>query len=101
MRDLLSWSLSLGRWANVQVRIHAFFLLLGMFVLHVATSADWPLGYALSLIGILLASVLLHEAAHVLAARRCGGHADQVLIWPLGGLIPARLRRVTRGPSCW
>jgi Zn-dependent protease len=45
--------------------------------------------YALALSAILLASLLLHEAAHVLAARRGGGRADQILIWPLGGLIPA------------
>lgn len=89
MRDVLSWSLSLGRWAHVQVRLHAFFLLLGVFVLHAATVGTWPLWYALSLLAILFVSLLLHEAAHVLAARRCGGRADHVLIWPLGGLYPA------------
>jgi Zn-dependent protease len=96
MRDVLSWSLSLGRWANVQVRLHAFFLLLVVFVLHAATTQAWPLWYAVSLLGILLASLLLHEAAHVLAARRAGGHADQILIWPLGGLIPAAAPRDVR-----
>jgi stage IV sporulation protein FB len=96
MRDVLSWSLSLGRWANVQVRVHAFFLLLGVFVLHAASTGAWPLWYALSLMGILLASLLLHEAAHVLAARRCGGHADQILVWPLGGLYPASAPRDAR-----
>lgn len=89
MRDVLSWSLSLGRWAHVQVRLHAFFLLLGVFVLHVASVGTWPLWYALSLLAILLVSLVLHEAAHVLAARRCGGRAEQVLIWPLGGLYAA------------
>jgi Zn-dependent protease len=96
MRDVLSWSLSLGRWANVQVRVHAFFLLLGVFVLHAASTDAWPVWYAISLLGILLASLLLHEAAHVLAARRCGGHADQILVWPLGGLVPAVAPRDAR-----
>lgn len=96
MRDVLSWSLSLGRWANVQVRVHAFFLLLGVFVLHAASAGDRTLWYAFALLGILLASLLLHEAAHVLAARRCGGYADQVLIWPLGGLVPAAAPRDAR-----
>jgi Zn-dependent protease len=47
-------------------------------------------------LGVLLASLLLHEAAHVLAARRCGGHAEQVLIWPLGGLIRSAAPRDAR-----
>jgi Zn-dependent protease len=34
--------------------------------------------------GFLL--VLLHEFGHVLACRRVGGHADCVVLWPLGGL---------------
>ncbi len=89
MRDVLSWNLSLGRWADCHVRVHVFFLLLVVFLLHAATGDPWPTWYALALAGILLASLLLHEAAHVLAARRCGGRADQILIWPLGGLVPA------------
>jgi Zn-dependent protease len=89
MRDVQSWSLSLGRWADCVVRVHAFFIILLVFLLHAATNGIWPAWYPLALGAVLLASLLLHEAAHVLAARRCGGRADQVLIWPLGGLIPA------------
>ncbi len=35
---------------------------------------------------ILLGTVLIHELGHALAARRVGGHADGILLWPLGGL---------------
>src|SRR5207248_2419203 len=43
---------------------------------------------------ILFVSVLLHEFGHCFAARSVGGDAQEVLLWPLGGLanvdVPAR-----------
>jgi Zn-dependent protease len=36
----------------------------------------------------LFISVLLHELAHCYAAFRVGGHADEIVIGPLGGLAP-------------
>lgn len=35
---------------------------------------------------ILFATILIHELGHALAARSVGGHADGILMWPLGGL---------------
>ncbi|MFN9977805.1 MAG: hypothetical protein ACK58T_48650, partial [Phycisphaerae bacterium] len=37
---------------------------------------------------VILISLLIHEFAHVLAARSLGGKIDEVIIWPLGGLGP-------------
>ena len=37
-------------------------------------------------LGILLSSVLLHEIGHLVAAWYLGGHADQIVLGPLGGL---------------
>jgi stage IV sporulation protein FB len=37
-------------------------------------------------IGSLFALVLLHEYGHCVACRWVGGSADQILMWPLGGL---------------
>ena len=39
---------------------------------------------------VVLYSVLLHEVAHLLAARGTGGDMEDVILWPLGGLSPAR-----------
>lgn len=36
--------------------------------------------------GILLASVVLHELAHLVVSRSLGGDMDQIQLWPLGGL---------------
>lgn len=88
MRDLLSWNLSLGRWGGVQVRLHVFFLLFIVVALHFGSAANDQLFWeTCAVLGILLASVLAHELGHCLAAWHMGGSADQILLWPLGGLI--------------
>lgn len=85
MRDLLSWNISLGRWAGVHVRLHAFFLLFALFALHFG-AREQLLGYTCLGLAILLVSALAHEFGHCMAAWKVGGSADQILIWPLGGL---------------
>jgi Zn-dependent protease len=94
MRDFSSWSLNLGKWHGVHVRLHAFFLLFGVCTLYLMTAkalglTDDPgqgMFYGLMLLGILFLSVLAHEVAHCLAAFRVGGGGDQIVIWPFGGL---------------
>jgi Zn-dependent protease len=34
----------------------------------------------------LFAIVLMHEFGHALACRSVGGRADQIVLWPLGGV---------------
>jgi Zn-dependent protease len=88
MRDLVSWSVNLRRWRGVQLRMHAFCLALVVAVLYLTTRHPeyGLLRYGLVLLPILLVSLLLHEIGHALAAVRVGGHVDQIVIWPLGGL---------------
>jgi stage IV sporulation protein FB len=94
MRDLLGWNLSLGRWAGIHVRVHVFFILLVIVALYLGDTND-PKGEllidaAVSL-AILFVSVLAHELGHCFAARRMGGRADQIMLWPLGGLVSINL----------
>lgn len=90
MRDLLSWNIYLGRWCGVQLRLHVFFLLFAVFAVptrsaDAAADAGW---YGLTALGLLLASALLHEIGHCLTARYLGSNPDQIMLWPLGGLVP-------------
>lgn len=87
MRDLLSWNLSLGRWAGVRVRLHVFFVIFAILAL----SPQGDPRYGAVALGILLASVLLHEIGHCVAARGVGGHADEILLWPFGGLAQVQV----------
>ena len=84
----LFWSFGVGVWFGTRVRISVFFPL---FVVLVCFKLGLYLGGAVSL--VMAVSVLLHEFGHIFAARATGGTADEILLWPLGGLAyvePAR-----------
>jgi Zn-dependent protease len=90
-REPHNWSLPLpGRLLGATVRIHILFpcVALGV-VMWVATSREFAPGLwmqACAVMAMLFACVLLHELAHVVAARWLGGDAPEILLWPLGGL---------------
>lgn len=90
MRDWSFWSVSLGRFAGVQVRLHAFFLLFALAILFMASgdASAALLGPCALALAVLLVSVLLHELAHGIAAQRVGGHVDELVLGPFGGLSP-------------
>ena len=94
----MTWSVRLGRFAGITVRVHVIFLLFIVIeLLRSGTgSADRsdPFSHGLALVaiamGCLFMIVLLHEFGHCLACRKVGGFADEILMWPLGGLAYCR-----------
>ncbi len=100
MRDPFTWSFPIGRLFGVTVRIHLLFPLvaLGLVLRYGLAPAvgDPNAGDkgvipgtwidAAMVIALLFLTVLLHEFGHCFAARRVGGEANEVLLWPLGGL---------------
>ena len=78
---LSSWSFPIGNWFRTDVRVSVFLPIL-MFLLSI--KLGWRLGLAVN--GVVFVSILLHEFGHVFAARGTGGQADEILMWPLGGL---------------
>jgi stage IV sporulation protein FB len=86
MRDPLTWSLSLGRWiGGITVRVHILFFLFTAYQLYSFHHyGEFRLG--LCIMAILWLSVLLHEYGHCFAAQWVGGHAEEIVMWPLGGL---------------
>lgn len=94
MDNPINWSLSVGRLFDVRVRVHLFFLFGAVYVLSQdlkhAEAARQPLSEALAwgmgTSAALFLMVLLHEFGHCFGARRVGGSADEILLWPLGGL---------------
>lgn len=89
----MSWSVPVGRIAGVSIRLHLFLLLfIAVELLRATFPAGDALGTSLSpavvatALALLIAIVLLHEFGHCVACRRFGGIAEEVLLWPLGGL---------------
>jgi Zn-dependent protease len=91
MRDPFSWSFPLGRVFGITVRVHLLFPLFALaMILRVAFDKDFK-GTGLwvdttIVLALLFFSVLLHEFGHCFAARSVEGDAQEVLLWPLGGL---------------
>lgn len=95
----MKWSLRIATIAGTEVRIHATFLLLLLFVTSQALSEGlgWTgAGQMVLLVCALFFCVLLHEFGHVTAARRYGIKTPDITLWPIGGI--ARLERLPREP---
>ncbi len=83
-----SWSILIGRLFGVEVRVHLTFLILPLFVFWTEYSVHGSANGSrdLALVGIILACVAAHEAAHMLVARRAGMVAKAVILLPLSGV---------------
>ncbi|MBL9149902.1 MAG: site-2 protease family protein [Phycisphaerae bacterium] len=91
--DPRTWSFRIARMARVDVRLHLLFILfVAVEILRSAFPASDDSSVRLSFLttvgsmGVLFVIVLLHEFGHVFACRGTGGTADEILLWPLGGL---------------
>ncbi|MCC7292221.1 MAG: hypothetical protein IT449_09200 [Phycisphaerales bacterium] len=94
MDNPINWSVKVGRAFAIDIRLHIIFILWVVFqVIRDAADAakaggsTWSiLGWSIAPSAILFTSVLLHEFGHCFGSRWMGGEADQILLWPLGGL---------------
>jgi Zn-dependent protease len=88
MRDPMTWSIPLFRAFGIQVKLHILYVLITLVMLVRVYSVDKThlAEFALIWVVMLFVMVLLHEFGHCFAARRVDGEADEILMWPLGGL---------------
>lgn len=107
MRDQGIWSISLGTWGGVPVRLHGLFLLFAVFTAYLAwlyvhpwgaaagaeaADAELPVAWlAVTSLVVLFIGVLAHELGHVFTAIRVGGQAEDIVLGPWGGLTPMQL----------
>ena len=80
--DFLGGSVRIGRWFDVEVRVHMLFFVFMAFQIITANDKAWAVTFWTMLFGI----VLVHEFGHCFGARSVGGSAHNILMWPLGGL---------------
>lgn len=92
----MNWSFRVGQLFGIQIRLHLVFVLGALYLFAEAfRRANENIGMrgafdGLISIFILFSIVLLHEFGHCWGARKSGGEADEVLLWPLGGLASVR-----------
>jgi CBS domain-containing protein/Zn-dependent protease len=81
-----SWSFPLGRWFGVDIRIHAFFLLLTGPCMLAATSRNLDIWRGLMLWLLLLIVVTVREVPRLIASAYFGLQIRSILLLPTGGL---------------
>lgn len=95
----MTWSFPIGRLLGSQLRIHATFFLLLLWVGVTAYGAGGT--YAalvnVSYVLLLFACVIAHEYGHALMARRFGIRTPDITLLPIGGM--ARLERMPEKPG--
>jgi Zn-dependent protease len=84
LNAFMSLSVPAGRIAGISIRIHILFIIYVCF--QVWDLRNQGTVFALALFAGVYVCILLHEFGHAFSARWCGGQADEILIWPLGGL---------------
>ncbi len=91
-----SGSLKLGRLAGIAVNLHWSVALVAVLLVGSLSSV---LGWTAAVIGVVLfmISILAHELAHALVARRFDVDTDSIELWALGGI--ARLNREAPSPK--
>src|ERR1700686_3208603 len=85
--SMRSWSIPFGRLFGIEIRIHLTFLFLFFFVWTTEGSTQDASAAlrGLALVGIVFASVVLHELGHALMARGSGIPAKGIILLPIGG----------------
>ncbi|MGC9158791.1 MAG: CBS domain-containing protein [Terracidiphilus sp.] len=79
------WTIPLGRWMGVEVRVHAFFPLLAAVCLVLGGNSGTLRGLGLFL--LVVSAVLVRETARVLVAAWLGLRLRAILLLPIGGLF--------------
>lgn len=95
----MTWSFSIGRLFGSELRVHATFFLLLLWVGLVAwADGGWPAAAEnLLFVAALFACVVAHEFGHALTARRYGIRTPDITLLPIGGL--ARLESMPEKPG--
>jgi len=80
-------SVRVARIAGIEIRMHWTFLALVVVVVWASTGSGAATMVAnLVWIGAVFASVLVHEYAHCIVARRRGAVVEDILLLPIGGV---------------
>jgi stage IV sporulation protein FB len=95
----MSWSFPIGRLLGSELRVHATFFLLLIWIGGVAWAQAGPMAALVNVVYILLlfVCVIAHEYGHALMARRFGIKTPDITLLPIGGL--ARLMKMPDKPA--
>ena len=100
-------TIRLGRIAGIEVGIHWSLLVIGVLLVGSLAGGELPalaphahgsyLAAAVLAVVLFFASILAHELAHSIVARRQGQTVDGITLWLLGGVSKLAPKPATRG----
>ena len=97
------WSIPLGRWFGIELRIHTFFVMLAVICLIYANAAGAGAAAGFALWLLIAAAVAVREAGRLLVAAWYGLRLRAILLLPIGGLFayanPESQEQAVNGPS--
>jgi len=80
------WSIPLGRWMGVEIRIHTFFVMLAVICM-LSSSPGTGIATGLGLWVLIVAAVAVRETARLLVAAWLGLRLRTIMLLPIGGLF--------------
>jgi Zn-dependent protease len=97
---MFAGSLKLGRLAGVAVNLHWSVALIAV-LLGAGLAEPYGVAAAAAAVVLFLASILVHEMAHALVARRFGVGTESIDLWALGGMARLDREAPTPGAEGW
>ncbi|HEY1922115.1 MAG TPA: site-2 protease family protein [Tepidisphaeraceae bacterium] len=85
---LISGSVPMFRIFGLRFRAQSSLIIFVLAVILLDWDKTFPIQLRALAMAIWVATLILHELAHCFVARRFGGGPDEILLWPLGGLVP-------------
>ncbi|HEY4378776.1 MAG TPA: site-2 protease family protein [Acidobacteriaceae bacterium] len=79
-------SIHLFRLAGVDLYLHWSWFLVAIYEIQGKDSRYTSIAWSVAEYLALFAIVLMHEFGHAMACRSVGGKAEQILLWPFGGV---------------
>jgi Zn-dependent protease len=73
-------------YRGIRVFLHWSWLLVAYYHISKGQGAYPHIGWDIAEYVVLFAIVLIHEFGHAFATRQVGGRAEQILLWPFGGI---------------
>src|SRR6202045_1503773 len=79
-------AIRLFRFSGIDVFLHWFWFLVAAYEIQTRKGSYSSLTWNVLEYLALFLIVMIHEFGHALACRQVGGRADQIVLWPLGGV---------------
>lgn len=88
----LAWGFRIGALGPTPIKLHLLFIvyLLAELIFTLPGNRD-GIVFVLPRLGAIVLLVIAREAVHTIAARKAGGQPIEIMLWPMGGLIPPQL----------